>query len=228
MTWPQLQPVYFSALNLTDDSTRAALPDFEQRMENVAKAVLQQLDDGTLPAEQIQDAGLTLFYQAYLLQAGQQAIEDGYLKSSELLRPQRYASGGDDTAEENARLARSTVLLTSAIDLRPTDSRIATLGLNARYDSESLLGQHSPQELLDMLTAARTDSFSLLSTMIMWRDGEVNPGNAAHVNQFLTTVCTPQNYACDSMGPPSPPPRSLDGERKLTQEVSAPLMVSDL
>jgi hypothetical protein len=226
MTWQDLKPLYFSALNLSDDATRQALPDFEQRVETAAKLVLQKLDDGTLMDEETEEAGLTLFYQACLLQGGQQALEDGYLQAKDLLRPQRYASGGDDTAEEVARLMRSTQLLMHAIELRPDDTRVPMLGLSARYNRESLDGTHSPALQLDMLTAARTDSFSLLSTLILWRDNDVNPGNAAHMEQLLTTVCAPDHYDCEH--PPSAPPRSPDGERKLTQEVNGPVLVSDL
>ena len=229
LTWKELQPVYFDALSLQDDAKLQALPDFEQRMETVSKALLQKLNEGLLTDDaERAEAGLTLLYQSYLLQAGQQAIQDGYLKPKEFLRPQRYAAGGDDQAELAARLARSTALLNPADELRPGDQRIANLALFGRYNRESLDGSHSPSLQLEMLDAAQGSSFSLFGTLLLWRDPTENPANAAHLQQLITTVCAPTRFDCDRMGPPAPPPRSLDGERKLTQEVSGPVLVSDL
>ena len=75
-TWKELQPVYFSALNLKDEATQQGLPDYEQRLEAVTKELLQKLDAGELTDEKERtDAGLTLFYQGFLLNAGQQALE---------------------------------------------------------------------------------------------------------------------------------------------------------
>ena len=227
LTWKELQPLYFSALNLQDEATQKGLPDYEQRLEAVAKELLGKLDAGELTDEKERtDASLTLFYQGFLLNAGQQALEDGQLKPKEFLRPQRYAAGGDDRTEQVARLVRSAELLRHAAELRPDDARLATLTLGQRYNRESLDETHSPILLLDMLAAARADSYSLLSTLVAWRDPVVNPGNAAHMEQLLTAVCAPERLDCSR--PPTPPPRPLDGERKLTQEVAGPVLMNDL
>lgn len=226
-TWKELQPLYFQTLNLQNEEMQKALPDYEQRLESIAKGILQRLDDGELTDENERaDAGLALFYQASLLQAGQQSIADGYLKSKEFLRPQRYAAGGDDRAEQIARLTRSVELLRHAAELRPDDSRLAALTLAGRYNRESLDELHSPALLLDMLTAARTDAYNLNSTLVLWRNPTENPANAAHMDQLLTTICDARHFDCSR--PPSPPPKAIDGERKLTLEVAAPVMVSDL
>lgn len=227
MTWKDLQPRYFEALSLQDEETQRGLPEFEQRLEGIVKGILQRLDDGELTEEDERaEAGLTLFYQAFLLQAGQQAIEDGYLKPKDFLRPQRYAAGGDDRAEQIARLARSAELLRKAAELRPDDSRLAALTLGSRYNRESLDQLHSPALLLDMLTAARTDEYNLWSTLVLWRVPQDNPANAAHMEQLLAAVCDPKRLDCSR--PPAAPPRPLDGEHKLTREVAAPVMASDL
>ena len=226
-TWKELQPLYFAALNLQDHG--ATLPDYEQRLENVSRELLQKLDDGELTDDaERTDAGLTLLYQGFLLNVGQHGIQDGYLKPQDFLRPQRYAAGGNDQAELTARLARSAELLKNAAELRPDDTRPATLSLFVRYNRESLDGTHSTPLLLEMLTAARSDLFSLFGTMVLWRDPVENPANAAHMQQLITAICAPARFDCDRMGPPGAPPRSLDGERKLTQEVNGPVLVSDL
>ncbi len=227
LTWKELQPLYFSALNLQDEATKNGLPDYEQRLEAVAKELLQKLDAGELTDEKERtDAGLTLFYQGFLINAGQQALEDGQLKAKEFLRPQRYAAGGDDRTEQVARLVRSAELLRHAAELRPDDKRLPALALGERYNRESLDETHSPILLLDMLAAARADSYSLLATLVSWRDPVANPANAAHMEQLLTAVCAPERLDCSR--PPAPPPRPLDGERKLTQEVAGPVMMNDL
>jgi mono/diheme cytochrome c family protein len=233
LTWKELQPRYFAALNLQDEATQKALPDFEQRMEKVAKDLLVKLDEGELTDDaERADAGLMLLYQGFLLHVAQHGLEDGYLKSADFLRPQRYAAGGDDQAELSARLARSSALLSHAAELRPDDQRLATLALSVRYNRESLLGPHSPPLLLEELTGARGDLFSLFATMILWRDPTANSaenaGNAEHIKQLVAAVCAPDRFDCNRMGPPSAPPRPLDGERKLTQEVNGPVLVADL
>ena len=229
LTWKELQPLYFQSLNLQDDATQKALPDYEQRMESVATELLAKLNNGDLTDDaERADAGLMLFYQGSLLHVAQHGIEDGYLKPADILRPQRYAAGGDDQAEKAARLARSSTLLSHAAELRPDDTRLGTLALSVRYNRESLTGPHSPALLLEMLTGARTDLFGLFATIILWRDPVENPANAAHIQQLIAAACAPTLFGCDSLGPPSPPPRSLDGERKLTQEVAGPVMVADL
>ncbi len=227
LTWKELQPAYFGALSLQDEAKRQALPDFEQRLDNVSTTLLQKLDDGELTDDaERSDAGLTLLYESYLLQAGQQGIQDGLLKPKEFLQPQRFAAGGADQAELAARLARSTTLLNATKDLRPDDTRVQTLERFGSYNRESLDGTHSPPLLLDMLTAARADLFTLYGTKVLWRDPTENPANAEHMKQLLATVCAPNRFDCDR--PAAAPPRSLDGERKLTQEVNGPVLVSDL
>ncbi|HRI53352.1 MAG TPA: hypothetical protein PLW65_24560 [Pseudomonadota bacterium] len=229
LTWKELQPVYFSALNLKDEAAQQGLPDYEQRLEAVAKELLQKLDAGELTDEtERTDAGLTLFYQGFLLNAGQQALEDGQLKPKEFLRPQRYAAGGNDRTEQVARLVRSAELLRHAAELRPDDARLATLTLGGRYNRESLeeTPQHSPVLLFDMLDAARADSYSLFATLVSWRDPVANPGDADHMNKLLTTVCAPEHLDCSR--PPAAPPRPLDGKRQLTQEVAGPVLMNDL
>lgn len=227
MTWKDLQPLYFSALNLQNEETQRGLPEFERRLEGIVKGILQRLDEGELTDEgERAEAGLALFYQAFLLQAGQQGIEDGFLKPKDFLRPQRYAAGGDDRAEQVARLARSAELLRHAAELRPDDTRLAALTLSGRYNRESLDQMHSPALLLDMLTAARTEEYSLWSTLVLWRSAQDNPANAAHMEQLLAAVCDPKRFDCSR--PPTAPPRPLDGEHKLTREAAAPVMVSDL
>lgn len=229
LTWKELQPVYFGALSLQDEAAKKALPDYEQRMENVSKGLLLKLDEGEISDEtERADAGLTLLYQSFLLNAGQQGIEDGYLKPLDLLRPQRYAAGGDDQAEKVARLARSSLLLKHAAELRPDDKRVGTLALSVRYLRESLDGTHSPPLRLELLDAARADMFSMMSILILWRDPVENRADEAHMVQLLAAVCAPERFDCNRMGPPSAPPRPLDGERKLTQEVNVPVLVSDL
>lgn len=226
-TWKELQPLYFSALNLQDATSQQGLPDYEQRLEAVAKELLQKLDQGELTDEQERtEAGLVLFYQGFLLNAGQQALEDGQLKPKEFLRPQRYAAGGDDRTEQVARLVRSAELLRHAAELRPEDTRLLTLTLGERYNRESLDETHSPILLLDMLAGARADTYSLLSTLVSWRDPAANPANAAHMEQLLTVVCAPGHLDCSH--PPAAPPRPLDGQRQLTQEVAGPVLMTDL
>lgn len=227
LTWKELQPLYFSALNLQDGATQKGLPDYEQRLEAVAKELLGKLDTGELTDEKERtDAGLTLFYQGFLLNAGQQALEDGQLKPTEFLRPQRYAAGGNDRTEQVARLVRSAELLRHAAELRPDDARLKTLALGERYNRESLDETHSPILLLEMLDAARADSYSLLATLVSWRDPVVNPGDAAHMEKLLTAVCASDRLDCSR--PPTAPPRPLDGERQLTQEVAGPVLMNDL
>jgi hypothetical protein len=229
MTWKELQPLYFSSLNITDDTTARALPDYEQRLDAVASDILAKLDNGELTEDaERADAGLALLYQGLLLQVVQHGIEDGYLKAADFLRPQRYAAGGGDMQEEYARLARAGELLKHAGELRPDDTRLPGATLAVQYSHQVLDGKVLPSLQLDMLTAARVDMYTLLSTMILWRDADENPANAAYMTQLLDATCAADRFACSSKMPPSPPPRPIDGERKLTLEVNGLVLAADL
>jgi hypothetical protein len=229
MTWKELQPLYFSSLNLTDDATLQGLPDFEQRLDAVADGILLKLDNGELTDDMERlDAGLALFYQGLLLHVAQHGIEDGYIKAQDYLRPQRYAAGGDDTAEEYARLARSNLLLMHAAELRPDDTRIQVAATAAQYNQQVLDGKVLPSLQLQMLDAARADMYGLLSIAVLWRDEDSNPANASNMTQLLDAMCAADRFNCGATGMPSAPPRPIDGERKLTLEVNGQVLASDL
>ncbi|HPH29588.1 MAG TPA: hypothetical protein PLA87_22225 [Pseudomonadota bacterium] len=228
-TIQNLKAQYFAALNLDSDTARGALANFETRNDTVADQIIKKLSDGELTDENERvEAGRALFYSGFLLHVAQHGIEDGYLKGSDFLRPQRYAAGGTDKSELAARLTRSALLLKNAGELLPDDKQIATVQRSVRFNLEALEEKHSPSLLLEILGAARTDLFSTFAALILLRDPELNPMTTAHMQQLLGIVCAPDRFDCNKMGPPKPPPAPLDGSRSLTREIVGPVMIADL
>ena len=121
------QPRFFQGLNLLSDDTRTAFPDFERRWDRIAQDTIARLEAGEIVEEKEQkSAAQALLYAAFALVAGQHALEDGYLRPAELVRPPRY-SKGDDVDEQRARMQRAREWLKHAADLDPSDDRIATV-----------------------------------------------------------------------------------------------------
>lgn len=227
-TFAELQPRFFAALQLQNAAARHELPAFEAQMDRMAGALLDATARDELVTEADQEAaGRALFYASFLLQAGQQAVQDGLMSPAELFAPRRYAPPeADDTAEYLARLDHARVMLDRADRLRPRDNLSDSVLANLGYQSEILRDGRPGQVSVDTLLDASNRGFAgMFNALIMWRDPEQHPLTAPHMEQLLDTVCNQFRFACDKMGPLPMPPGA---PRTLTMGVSGPVLASDL
>lgn len=227
-TFAQLQPLFFSSLQLQAPAVRAQLPAFEAQLDQAATALIHQADQGALTTDADKDgAGRALFYASFVLQAGQQAVQDGIMKPAELFMPHRYAPANQDhTGEYLARLARGAVLLDRSDRLRARDNLSESVQANLDYQAELLRSDKPSQASIDALLAASGRGFAgVFNAMIMWRDPELHSMTAPYMEKLLATVCSPFRFACDNQGMSPMPP---GGPRTLTVGISGPVLASDL
>lgn len=219
------QPRFFQGLNLLSDDTRTAFPDFERRWDRIAQDTIARLEAGEIVEEKEQkSAAQALLYAAFALVAGQHALEDGYLRPAELVRPPRY-SKGDDVDEQRARMQRAREWLKHAADLDPTDERIATVIRSCTFNLQTIDSVYTADVLLDLNSAASQSWFGTFTAIMLVRDPSLHPGYAPHIEQLLGIACGTSRFNCSGGGPAPEPPT---GERWLTKEVMGPLLLSDL
>lgn len=227
-TFAELQPRFFAAMQVQHAATRQQLPAFEAQLDQTAGELLLQAERGELATEEDKEAaGRALFYAGFLLQAGQQAVQDGIMAPAELFTPRRYApADADDTGEYLARLARGAVLLDRADRLRARDNLSESVQANLDYQAEILRsGKPSAGALDALLTASRGGFAGVFNAMIMWRDPAQHPLTEPYMEKLLDIVCSPFRFACDNQGMSPMPPGA---PRTLTTSVSGPVLASDL
>lgn len=224
-----LQPLYFSALSVFDETSKKDQPGFDVRLSRMADAVLDRLDRGELtsPAER-EEAGRALTYAGFFLVAEKQEIEDGYLAAADVLNTPRYgravADGGSEREEQMARLERTSHLLSRAMELRPTWSPPHAMYRAVRYDLEDMGPGVSAQILDELISSAARDTFSTFTALALFRDATLHPLSKPYMERLFGAVCGPQRFDCDRMGPPPVDPME---ERSLTRKVNGPAWLAD-
>ena len=224
-----LQPLYFSALSVFDESSRRDQPGFDERLSRMADAVLARLDRGeiTSPADR-EEAGRALTYAGFFLVAEKQEIEDGYLAAADVLHKPRYgravADGGTDRDEQLARLERSSRLLSRAAELRPSWSPPQAMHRAVRYDLEDMGKGVSAQVVDALISSAENDTFSTFTALALFRDATLHPLSKPYMDRLFGAVCGPKRFDCDRMGPPPIDPME---ERSLTRKVNGPAWLAD-
>lgn len=228
-TLTELLPRFFAALRVHEEGPRRELPAFEAQTERAAAELMARADRGELVDTDAREAaGRQLFYAGFLLQGGQQAMQDGLMTPAELLRPRRYAAEtSDDDTEYLARLARGGALVQRAQQLSLRDNLSDSVLANVDYQSEILRsGKPREESITQLLKLAQGGFGGLFNAMIMWRDPEQHPLTAPYMEQLIELVCSPIRFSCERMGPPFPP--QPGAPRYLTREVAGPVLASDL
>lgn len=219
------KPRFFQGLNLLADDTRAAFPDFEKRWDFIAQDTIARLESGEIVEEKEQkDAAAALLYASFALVAGQHAIEDGYIKQTELTRPPRY-SKGDDIDEQKARMTNASEWLRRAAELDPSDERIPTVMRSCAFNLQTIDGVFTADVLLGLNGAASQSWFDTFTAIMLLRDPNLHPGYAPQIEQLIGIACGSSRFNCGGGGPA---PETPTGERWLTKEVMGPLLLSDL
>lgn len=220
-----LQPSYFSSLNVFDAAAVESLPAFEGRMERMAAELSGRLDRGEItdPGE-LSEAGRALFYAGFLPLGVNQAIYDGFAEGGPILA-RADAELGSDREKLAARIRRAQALLGRGGLLRPDWAPAAAIQVGARYDLEEAQGSISAATLDAVVAAAQPDIFGTFSAVILTRNPELHPLDAPYMERLYTLLCSPQRFSCDHIGPPPPPDPSA--ERTMTALVAGPVILSD-
>lgn len=219
------KPRFFQGLNLLADETRTAFPSFEKRWDAIAQDTIARLENGEIVEEKEQkQAAAALLYASFALVVGQHAIEDGYLKQTDLTRPPRY-SKGDDIDEQKARMVKASEWLRRAAELDPTDERIPAVMRSCAFNVQTIDGTFTADVLLGLNGAASQSWFDTFTAILLLRDPNLHPGYAPQIEQLITIACGSSRFNCGGGGPA---PEPATGERWLTKEVTGPLLMSDL
>lgn len=219
------KPRFFQGLNLLQDETRAAFPEFEKRWDFIAQDTITRLENGEIVEEKEQkEAAAALLYAAFVLVTGQHAIEDGYLKLTDLTRPPRY-SKGDDIDEQKARMVKASEWLRRAAELDPSDERIPAVTRSCAFNLQTIDGTFTADVLLGLNGAASQSWFDTYTAILLLRDPNLHPGYAPQIEQLIGIACGSSRFNCSGGGPAKEP---ATGERWLTKEVMGPLLMSDL